>query len=56
MDKKLPSMTAENLFVDDGGDGQAIEAIRKSLPQFYVIAAFTLVIEAYNEKKGSVCV
>jgi len=37
---------AEDLLVDDGGNGQTVEAIRKSLPQLDVVASFALVIEA----------
>ena len=37
-----PAVTAEDLLVDDGGDGQAVEAVRERLPQFDVEAPFTL--------------
>ena len=36
-----PAVTAEDLLVDDGGDGQAVEAVRERLPQFDVEAPFT---------------
>lgn len=39
-------MHGENLLVDDGGDGQAIEAIREGLPQLDVVAALALIVEA----------
>jgi hypothetical protein len=42
----VPSMAAKDFLINDGGDGQAIEAICKCLPQFDVVAAFTFVIEA----------
>ena len=35
------AVTAENLLVDDGGDRQAVEAIRECLPQLDVEAPFT---------------
>jgi hypothetical protein len=38
-------MHGENLLVDDGGDGQAVEAVRKSLPQLDVVAPLALVVE-----------
>jgi hypothetical protein len=31
----------ENLFVNDGCDRQAVETIRKSLPKFDIVPAFT---------------
>ena len=31
------SMAAENLFVDDGGHGEAVEAIRERFPQLDVV-------------------
>ena len=34
-------MTAEYLLVDNGGDGQAVEAIRERLPELDVEAPFT---------------
>lgn len=34
-------MTAEDLLVHDGGDGQAVEAVGKRLPQLDVESAFT---------------
>jgi hypothetical protein len=36
----------KDLLVDDGGNGQAIEAICKRLPKLDVVAALALVIEA----------
>lgn len=40
------SMAAENLFINDSRNWQAIEAIRKSLPQLYIVSAFALVVKA----------
>lgn len=36
-----PSMHGEYLFVDDGGDRKAIEAICKCLPQLDIVPSFT---------------
>jgi len=33
------SMTAEDLLVDDGGDRQAVEAVRERLPELDVVAS-----------------
>jgi hypothetical protein len=38
----------ENLLVNDSGDGQAIEAVRKCLPKLDVVAALAFVIEAID--------
>ena len=35
------SVTAEDLLVHDGGDGQAVEAVGERLPQLDVESAFT---------------
>ena len=34
------AMTAENLFVNDGGDGETIETISKRFPQFDIKPSF----------------
>lgn len=39
-------MAAKDFLIDDGGDGQAVETICKSLPQFDVVTSLTLVIES----------
>lgn len=31
-------MAAEDLLVDNGGNGQAVEAVGECLPQLYVVA------------------
>jgi hypothetical protein len=41
-----PSMTAENLLVDDSGNGQAVEAICECFPQFDIVSTFTFIIKA----------
>jgi len=43
---------AENLFVDDGGHGQAVEAVGERLPQLDVVAPFALVVKACSSEKG----
>lgn len=35
------SVTAEDLLIHDGGNGQAVEAVGESFPQFDVKSAFT---------------
>lgn len=41
-------MHGENLLVDDSGDGKAVEAIGKGLPELNVIATLALVVEAID--------
>lgn len=41
-------MTAEDLLVNDGGDGQTVETVCEGLPEFDVIATLALVVEAYK--------
>lgn len=41
-------MTAEDLLVNNSGDGQAVEAVGERLPQFDVESSLALVIEAVN--------
>jgi hypothetical protein len=43
-----PAVHAENLVVDDGGDGEAIEAVREHFPQLDGVAALALVVEAVD--------
>lgn len=43
-------MAAEDLLVDNRGDGQAVEAIGESLPQLHVIAALAFVVESCRQK------
>lgn len=49
-------MHGEDLLVDDGGDGQAVEAVRKSLPQLDVIAPLAFVVEAVDAVDGGALV
>jgi hypothetical protein len=37
---------AENLLIDDSGDGQAVEAVRECFPQLDVVASLALVVKA----------
>lgn len=38
-------MHGEDLFVDDGGDGQTVEAVGKRLPQLDIVSSFTFVVK-----------
>jgi hypothetical protein len=46
----------EDLFVNDSGDGQAVEAVGKSLPQLDVIPSLTLVVESVDAVDGGALV
>ena len=41
-------MHGEDLLVNDGSDGQAVEAIGKRLPELDVVPALALVVEAVD--------
>lgn len=41
-------MHGEDLLVDDGRDGQAVEAVGEGLPQLDVVPPLALVVEAVN--------
>lgn len=41
-------MHGKDLLVDDGCDGQAVEAIGEGLPQLDVVSPFALVVEAID--------
>ena len=41
-------MHCENLLVNNGGNGQTIEAVRECLPQLDVIAPLAFIIEAID--------
>lgn len=56
---KIGAQTAvhrEDLLVDDGCDWQAVEAIRKSLPQLDVVASLALVVEPVDAVDGGALV
>ena len=46
-------MTAEDLLVHYGSDGQAVEAVGERLPQLYVKSAFTCKINKAVSKEAS---
>jgi len=39
---------AKDLLVNDGGDWEAVEAVRESLPQLDVVSSFAFVIKSVN--------
>lgn len=41
-------MHGENLLIDDGSDGKAVEAIGEGLPQLDVVPALALVVESVD--------
>ena len=43
---------AEDLLVDDGGNGQAVEAVGERLPQLDVVPPLALVVKAVNAVDG----
>lgn len=45
-------MHGENLFIDDGGDWQAVEAVGERLPQLNVVAPLALVVETIDTVDG----
>jgi len=47
---------AEDLVVDDGGDGQAVEAVGEELPEADAEAALALVVEAVDAVDGGALV
>ena len=47
------TMHSENLLIDDGSNGQAVEAIRKCLPEFDVVASFTCMYLAQRVMRQS---
>lgn len=45
-------MHGEDLLVDDGGNGQAVEAVGKCLPQLDVVASLALIVETVDTVDG----
>ena len=43
-----PSVHGKDLFVDDGRNRQAIEAVCECLPQLDVVPSLTLIVESVN--------
>ena len=41
-------MHAQDLLIDDGGNGQAVEAVSEGLPQLDVVSALALVVETID--------
>lgn len=50
------AVTTENLFIDNGGDRQTIEAIGKGFPQFDVEAPLALIIKTVYSINGGALV
>ena len=46
-------MDAENLVVDDGSHGEAVEALNKLLPQLQAVSSFALIVKAINPIDGT---
>jgi hypothetical protein len=42
----------EDLLINDGGDGQAVEAVGESLPKLDVVASLALVVETVDAVDG----
>lgn len=49
-------MHGEDLLVDDGSNGQAVETVRKRLPQLDVVPALAFVVEAIDAVDGGALV
>jgi hypothetical protein len=50
-------VATEYLFIDYGGHGEAVEAVREGLPQLDVVPAFALIVEAiYPVNRGALVV
>ena len=49
-------MHGEDLLINDGGDGQAVEAVGESLPKLDVVASLALVVETVDAVDGSTLV
>ena len=54
--RRQSAVHAQYFVVDDGHDGQAIEAIGKRLPQLDRVPSFALVVKAINSIDGSALV
>jgi hypothetical protein len=46
----------ENLLIDDGGDGEAVEAVCEGLPELDVVPSLALIVEAIDTVDGSTLV
>ena len=45
-------MHGEDLLINDGGNGQAVEAVGKCLPQLDVVASLALIVESVDAVDG----
>lgn len=45
-------MYTKDLFIDNGSDGEAVEGVGESFPQFYIVPSLALVIEAIDSADG----
>lgn len=50
------TMHGEDLLIDDGGNGQTVEAVGEGLPQLDVVPTLTLVVKAINAIDGGALV
>jgi uncharacterized protein YacL (UPF0231 family) len=50
------TVAAEDFFVDDAGDGEAVEGVGEGLPELDVVAAFALIEETIDTVDGSALV
>ena len=46
--RRQAAVDAEDLLVDDGGDGKTVEAVGERLPKFDVVPALALVVETVD--------
>ena len=49
-------MHSEDLLIDDGCNRQAVEAVRKSLPELDVVASLALIVETVDAVDGGTLV
>jgi hypothetical protein len=47
------SVHGEDLLVDNGGDGQTVEAVGEGLPQLDIVSSLALIVEAIDAVDGS---
>ena len=45
-------MHSEDLLINDGGDGQAVETVGERLPQLDVVPPFALIVESVDTIDG----
>jgi len=50
------SVHGENLLINDGGNGEAVEAVGEGLPQLDVVSSLALVVEAIDTVDGGALV